>query len=378
MISKNKKKKKILLLARALDSQSAGIHVYVKNLINHLELYGNHDRYEYTIIRVDSKITLPLKKVKQVFFKNKFHLPGYAAFRLFFLVPLYANKNNFDAVVELSHFGPFNLKKKIKRITVIHDLTPILFRKLHSFASSFLQKLFLPGIIKRADLIVSNSKNTENDIKSVYPKSSSKVSTIYLGIESNLSSKKTNPKTLENYNIKNEFILYLGTIEPRKNLTVLIKGFEIFKDKTKSKIQLVLAGKEGWKNEEFFKILDKSKYKDHITLTGYVKEQDIHTLLSTCKVFIYPSVYEGFGLPVAEALNTNTQVICANNSSLLEFGEEFVSYFDTNDPNSLSNCIEEILIQQKTKKINLVKLREKYNWESYVSNFENDLKLILQ
>jgi len=83
MLAQKIKRKKILLLGRSLDSQSAGIHIYAKNLITHLESHGDHENFEYTIVRVGEKINLNLNKVKQVFFKNKFSLPGFASFRLF-------------------------------------------------------------------------------------------------------------------------------------------------------------------------------------------------------------------------------------------------------------------------------------------------------
>jgi len=377
MLAQKSKRKKVLLLARALDSQSAGIHVYAKNLILHLEQDGDHDAYEYTIIRVNEREKMALKNVKQVFFKNKFKIPGYASLRLFFLVPLYANKNDFDIVVELSHFGPVNLAKKIKRVTVMHDLTPILYSQFHNFKSSFLQRIFLPKFLSNTDLIVSNSENTHQDIFNTYPNLTAQASAIYLGVDDRyIPGEKKNISTLAHYNIDQKYILYLGTLEPRKNLIVLLKAFEVFKEKNNSDIQLILAGSKGWKNEDLLETLNNCKFKNEVKLIGFVKDEDLLNIYSNAEAFIYPSLYEGFGLPVVEALCSGTQVICADNSSLLEFGEEFVTYFNTNDPNSLAEKLTQVLINKKTINIDYSKLKQKYSWKSYVTKFEENLKLL--
>jgi len=377
MLAQKSKRKKILLLARSLDSQSAGIHVYTKNLILHLEKHGDHQKNEYTIVRVGNKVNLSLKNVKQVLFKNKYKIPAYASLRLFFLVPLYANKNDFDVVVELSHFGPVNISKKTKRVTVMHDLTPILHSHFHNSKSSILQKIFLPRFLRNTDLIISNSENTQNDILKTYPKITAKADAIYLGVDDIYKpTVEKNLAELSKYKITQNYILYLGTIEPRKNLVVLLKAFDAFKQKNNTDLQLIFAGSQGWKNEAFFKTLAQCQFKDDIKLIGFVDNEDLPKIYSNAEVFIYPSSYEGFGLPVVEALSSGTQVICSDNSSLLEFGEEFVTYFSTDDPDSLAEKLTEVLIEKKTVNIDYLKLKEKYSWKSYVSKFEENLKLL--
>ena len=375
MSSKKSNRKKVLLLARSLDSQSAGIHVFAKNLILHLEKYGDHNSFKYTIVRVGKAINMPLSNIKQVFFENKNKIPGYDSIRLFFLVPRYAKKNNFDIVVELSHFGPVNLPQKIKRVTVMHDLTPILNSEFHTFKSSLLQKLFLPRFLHKADLIISNSLNTKQDILKTYPKISGKSAEIYLGVDPKYQvDENKDIHKLSEYSITQNYILYLGTIEPRKNLVVLIKAFEEFKEKNNSNLLLVLAGKAGWKNDDLFNVLEKSKYREDVKLIGYIENNDLASIYSNASVFVYPSIYEGFGLPIVEALCSGVQVICAKNSSLLEFGENLVTYFDTHDYKSLADKLKTVVIDKKTKHIDIPALKKKYSWKSYVSQFEKLLK----
>src|SRR6185295_4219377 len=139
------------------------------------------------------------RNIKQIPIRNT-RLPiGFASLRLFFIVPFILRRKKADVVLEPAHFGPFNLSKKIKRVTIIHDLTPILFPELHRWHSQILQKIFLRGILNKANLIITNSENTSKDVCRVYPSNCSKVKRIYPGISD--SFKPSNiPGVLEKYN----------------------------------------------------------------------------------------------------------------------------------------------------------------------------------
>jgi len=160
---------RIVILADPLDNQQAGIHSYTRNLISHL---ANADPGgKFFIIRRKKDSLFPVER--QIIVKN-YAFPGYAAFRMFVLIPYKLRKMKADVVVEPAHFGPFNLPDRIKRVTVIHDLTPILFPKLHRFHSQLLQRIFLTGILRRASLIITNSANTSKDLNEYYPPSAGK------------------------------------------------------------------------------------------------------------------------------------------------------------------------------------------------------------
>jgi len=246
-------------------------------------------------------------------------MPGYASLRLFFLVPLVCSWLRVDAVVELAHFGPFNLPPNIKRITVIHDLTPILFPEFHTFNGHFLQKVFLKGILRRADIIIANSEYTKQDVEKYYPSTNGKVHAFHLGVSDKIQPKE-DYSVLEKYEIKQPYFLFTGTIEPRKNLIFLLQAFNNFKKKDKLNWQLIIAGGKGWKSDAFFEYYENHNFKDDIILTGYIPSEDLPVLYTMADVFIYPSIYEGFGLPVVEAMACGTPCILSNTSSLSEIG----------------------------------------------------------
>ena len=168
---------RIAILADPLDNQNAGVHIYTRHMVR--ALLDANDGNEYILVRERRDDQYP--GAEQIVVPNV-HLPiGFASFRLFFWIPFILRRKRIDAVIEPAHFGPFNLPRRIKRVTVIHDLTPIMFPHLHRWHSQLLQKLFLRRILRKADLIVANSNNTAADIERIYPVIKGKVSRIYLG-----------------------------------------------------------------------------------------------------------------------------------------------------------------------------------------------------
>jgi len=350
---------RIAILADPLDRQYAGIHVYTRELIRALGRINQ--RHELFIIRPEkqgdiegvTEIVVPILP-----------FPGHQSFRLFVQIPWLLRKKKMDVVIEPGHFGPFNLPSKIKRITVIHDLTPLLFPHLHTFLGQFLQKIFLPGILKRADHILVNSAYTRSDLISFFPFCGDKSTATLLGKDP-IFQPEIRPEVLEKYGIQQPYILFTGTIEPRKNLSTLLKAYEFFKAESKLPHQLVWVGKWGWKSEDTQEQMENSPYKDEIIHTGYVAKEDLPALYSQAEVFVYPSLYEGFGLPLVEAMACGTPAITSNTSSLPEAGGPAAMYFDPKDPVELASCIASIVqdpaMQESKAKASLLQAA-KFDW----------------
>jgi len=327
-------KKRIAILAEALDNQNAGIHVYLKNLVSGLKAQNQH---EYILIRMQkSTVDYGLESL----ILKPLPIPGYMLFRKLVHLPLFLRKHQFDAVIEPAHFGPFFLKKGTKRITIIHDLTPVLFPQFHPLHSVILHKVLLRGILKRADLVVTNSHNTSKDLIDYCPGVESKIRMVYPAINP-IFKRTLNEEVLKKYKITEDYFLSVGTFEPRKDHLTIVKAFELYKEANpESKNVLVLAGRRGWKSKTLFQYINKSTYKKEIIILLNVLTDHLPILYSHCTAFIYASIYEGYGFPVVEAHNCGAKCIVARNSSLEEVGKGIGLFFETSNHQNLSGLLK--------------------------------------
>jgi len=240
--------------------------------------------------------------------------------------------------------------------------------KFHIKRSTIIHRLLLKRILKNANIILTASERTKQDIKN-YSHTKAEIQTIPLGINQlppELSNtefflKNGYPKPKKKQNSK-PYFLYLGTIEPRKNLETLIEAFLELKNSYKIPHKLILAGEVGWKARN---ILEKAKHND-IIMTNHISEEEKEKLYENADIFIYPSLYEGFGLPPLEAMNHNVPVICSNGGSLKELYENHTLMFDPKDKNQLKKHIISLLENQELRQ-NLIEKGKKYSqrftWE---------------
>ena len=322
---------RIAILADPLDNQRAGVHSYTRMLIESLLAFKS--RHEYLIVRQKHSDDFP--SAETLVIPRSKAWPGLASYRLFIRVPQKLRAFKPDVVIETAHFGPWNLPPSVRRVTVIHDLSAIRYPHYHRWHSSFLQRLFLKGILKRTDLIIANSRFTAEDIARWEADFASKTTAIYPGRDSYFRPVPREPLSDE-YGIEPPYFLYAGTLEPRKGLLTLLEAFEKFCRSGQPTRQLVLAGQMGWKTNPLRKALRSHPYAKDIRLTGYVPMHILRQLYTHCEAFIYPSEFEGFGFPIVEAMSCGAPVIAAKNSSLTEAGGDAARYFATGDAGALA------------------------------------------
>jgi glycosyltransferase involved in cell wall biosynthesis len=363
---------RILIIADPIDNQHAGIHVYTREMVKALAALPH--KHEYILLREKQDDQFP--ELQQLRVPN-IHLPiGFASIRLFFLIPYLALKHKADMVIEPAHFGPFNLPKRIKRVTIIHDLTPILFPQWHRWHSQILQKIFLKGILRKAHLVLTNSRNTEQDVLNVYPFTKGKTGMAYPGIDP-MFQPKQDVSVLERLGIRRPFFLYVGTLEPRKNIPLLLEAFALFrKEHPEIQHQLVITGGLGWKFEGILEHVENHPNKVDIIRTGYVPKPDLPVLYSMCQAFLYLSKYEGFGFPVVEAMACGAPVITMHNSSLVEAGGEaalFVMHEDAKEVKDIMSDLQEERIRTEVIKRSMAHAA-KFRWEMFAREVERLLE----
>jgi glycosyltransferase involved in cell wall biosynthesis len=362
---------RLAIIADPIDNQKGGVHVYTREMVRALLA----DPRDLEIILIREKKDPGLTRVRQIAIPNIRVGMGLAALRLFFVVPLVLWWHRVDAVLEPAHFGPFNLPSRIKRITMIHDLTPILLPQYHRFHSQLLQRLFLKGILRRADLILANSNYTAADIARYLPEAGPKTVPILLGYDP-VFKPAPSSEWLDASPIATPYFLTVGTIEPRKNLLRLLEAYTLYR-REGGTANLVIAGQRGWKADPFYEALDNHPYRSDIHLTGYVPDEMLAVLYTYATALVYPSEYEGFGLPVLEAFACGCPVLCSGVTSLPEVGGDVAQYVDPSDTPAIAAAMIRLdalpHMAREDLKMACMQRAARFSWEAHVMQFHQAL-----
>lgn len=242
---------------------------------------------------------------------------------------------------------PFFLPRSVETTVTIHDLA------FKYFPDHFPQKdqrrlhMFADFAVNHADKLIAVSESTKRDIVHFYPHiDASKIKVIYHGFDKDVFQNVTlDEAVLHRYNLAPKtYLLYVGAIQPRKNIQVLLEAFEL-EHKRHPDMKLVLAGEKAWLWKETIEMIERHPFREDIVMTGKVSFQELATLYAAAKIFVFPSLYEGFGIPVLEAMAAGVPVICAHNSSLPEVGGDAALYFDALNVSELASRIESLWIE---------------------------------
>ncbi len=256
---------------------------------------------------------------------------------------------------------PLWRRKKMQTVITIHDLA---FKHFPAtFPARDLRKLnfFADYSIRRADKIIAISEATKKDILKFYPEvNAEKIRVIYHGFSAEIFGEKRDVarevELKKQWGIQGNYILYSGALQPRKNIERLIEAFDLLKSRKQKELssqawelssfcalKLVLAGEKAWLWESIAKKAKNSAYSADIIMPGRVKFCDIGHLFRGASVFVYPSLYEGFGITILEAFAAGVPLLTASNSSLPEVAGDGALYFDAQDTRQLSAQLEKIL-----------------------------------
>lgn len=261
---------------------------------------------------------------------------------------------------------PSALSKKIKKITVVHDLSFKHFKKFFSRKTRLWYKLLNPKReIKKSDKIIAVSGYTKNDLILTYKIPKEKISVIYEGIDEKFGA-DPNEKNFRyigrRYDLPQKYFLFLSTIEPRKNIKNMVKGFIIYKKlNPNDRAKLIIAGK---KNS---KIFSRVMHDDHpdVQFAGFIDEEDKATVIKHADCFLYPSFFEGFGLPLLEAMKCGTPIITSNASAMPEVAGDGAVLVNPASADEIAGALEKIQnpsLRQMLKK-NMEKQIQKFSWQ---------------
>lgn len=241
----------------------------------------------------------------------------------------------------IASFAPKNLKT----IITVHDLIAWFSPDRHNKKATFIEHRTLPTALKKAHHVMTVSHNTKNDLQKLFHIPDEKISvipcaasSIFRKIETTekAHSNKTNPQ------MPQKFLLSVGTLEPRKNYGALLKSFSKVHKKFPD-LSLVIIGSKGWQYKEIFKAVETLKLQNAVHFPDYIGEEELVQYYNAAQAFVYPSLYEGFGIPLLEAMQSGCPVITSNTASLPEVAGDAALLVDPKNGDELTQTIEKIL-----------------------------------
>jgi glycosyltransferase involved in cell wall biosynthesis len=269
-------------------------------------------------------------------------------------------------------FFEANLGLKIPQITTMHDMSFVLFPDQRGRMSANFLANRARKVCNISKKIIADSFATKKDVEKIYNIKSDKIEVIWLGRkEFNLISDKL-PNNLK----KDSYILATGTVEPRKNLVGLFEAYSMLDEATQDKYPLVIAGAKGWNTGETFETLEKLRLTDKVIFLGFVADEVLAKIYQDCLFFIYPSFYEGFGLPILEALYFEKAVITSDVSSMPEVAGDAALLIDPKSPKSIFEGMRRLIVDEKKREAlskNARAQADKFEWKKTA---EETLKVI--
>lgn len=261
-------------------------------------------------------------------------------------LPLYVRRHGL-ALFHGTNYG-VPLWNNCPTVVTIHDLSLLLHAETHEERLVNRARRRLPVMVKTATKIITDSASVKQEICEHLGVRPDKIAVVPLAPRRAFRPVPANQsaEARRRLGVEDDFLLFVGTVEPRKNLITLVRAYDELLRQTPLRPQLVIAGQKGWLNEELFALIEKSAVDSRILFTGYVSDEDLSALYSSCRVCIYPSLYEGFGLPPLEAMACGAPVITSRIPVLSETVGDAARLVGPTDAPALAQALAELLADE--------------------------------
>lgn len=349
---------KLFINGTILDERPTGLGVYVKNVVSKLK-EKDENFTVFCPINIEGVDVVKTTEKLKTSYKKKGGLVRFLWTQ--FVLPFKVGKND----IVYHPFQYLSLFSRAKQIITIHDFIPLYYPEVakHQY---YYYKFIMPILLKKAYKVICISENTKNDVLKFYNIDSDKLVKIYNGYDRELFNvNNVREDILEKYNITRPYFIAVGAGYSHKNLETALNAFSKIVNKFDS--EFVIVGKDSNYILKLKELVKKLHIEKQVKFIGYVPDEDLPTLYNKSKAFVYPTLYEGFGLPILEAMACETVVLTANNSSLPEVYGDAALDFDAKDEKEIVNKMKLVLTDSKLRE-KLIKLSKKqiakFTWDN--------------
>jgi glycosyltransferase involved in cell wall biosynthesis len=274
----------------------------------------------------------------------------------------------YKADVFISVDGLCSLTTSVPQCLVVHDLAFLHYPSHIQKSHLLFYKRYIPKFLQKARAIATVSEFSKQDIINHYKIEKDKINVVYSAAKEIFKpvSLEVAEATKNKHTAGTEYFLYVGAIHPRKNLVNLLKAFSVFKKRQKSNLKLVLAGRLAWKYNSFIQNLKTYKYRDDVMMLGYLSEDELVRIMGSAYALVYPSLLEGFGVPVLEAMKCHVPVITSSHSSMQEIAGDAALYVDAKSFEDIAEKMMRIYKDENLRKELIEKgkiIAKQYSWQ---------------
>ncbi|OGI06550.1 MAG: hypothetical protein A2Y40_07590 [Candidatus Margulisbacteria bacterium GWF2_35_9] len=340
------------LLVFSKDYRTTGIGLYIMNLLEGL----HRAEFPMTIFSSDPNVEKVYSAFSHYVSSKRVRDPYIRILWEQTVLPILLQKSKTEVFHSPMHVLPMTLSKKISSVLTIHDLANFRYPQFYKGAKQKYLTTMTHLSAKKADRIIAVSESTKKDLVSILGIKESKIDVVYNGLNLNIEVGHIDEEKIRRkLELPEEYILFVGTMEPRKNIDGILSALLLLWKEKKESYNVVIAGPKGWLYSDTEKKIKEYQEIGQIMQTGYLSDEELVVVYKYAKLFVYPSFYEGFGFPILEAMALGVPVICSETSSMPEVGGDAVEYVD---PKSSAQIAEKISVIYKDSKMRAVMKKE--------------------
>ena len=349
---------RIAVDARPLSTATTGIGRYTRAILERI-VNSEHEWYFYS--------HKPLMFDFSAFSNVKIRSAGTGSTGLSSVAaqcifPLWAHQDRIQVFWSPRHHLPLLMSKRVRKVVTIHDLVWRKYPKTMSFLGLQLERLLMPGSLRVADKIISVSNSTAIEIDECFSECSDKVETIYEAPYLSVANEK---------DLIGDYFLFVGTIEPRKNLLRLLEAYQIYFKETENPLPLKICGGKGWGLPELNDKVNELGIAGLVEILGYIDDEAMLGLYQKARALVIPSLYEGFGLPIVEAYSQGTPVLTSNRGAMAEIAADGGVFVDPEDCREIAEAMNMLTTDiEKVKTLQELALfrAKQFSWDVAAKN----------